>query len=153
MKRALIGHAPVDSGQLLVTDPAYLVNWRNDDAPGHAPCVDAATGKHYRFGVDFYSYEDKFVGGQFLSLGDPAYPGTVANTVNQMLQAGQWNKTQWPETGEYSYSGCCRATTQHDHIGGSVSQGVAFTTGGDGHFPVYLETNDRGGRRIVIEIG
>ena len=31
MHRTLLGHVNVDSGQLMVTDPCYLTNFKNND--------------------------------------------------------------------------------------------------------------------------
>jgi hypothetical protein len=62
-------------------------------------------------------------------------------------------------TGEFSYDGACRATLTKEGVGqlnfkrGHAGAGVAFSTKGDGTYPVFAEY-DKEGRivRVIIEV-
>lgn len=98
-KTELLGFVGVDSGQLMITDPCYVKDFKSDQFKGDGS----------------------------------------------------------EKEGEYSYSGVCKTTMNAENGGplkfamGHEGAGVAFSTGGDGTYPVNA-VYDEDGRIIKIEI-
>lgn len=107
MGRKLIGHIGVDSGQIMVGDPCYLKEWKDNDLAGS----------------DWYERSKK------------------------MTKDDKF---------DYSYEGASMASCCKDGAGvlGTYEAAVSMRTKyGDGGYPVYLETDEDGGFRLVVEMG
>ena len=87
---------------------------------------------------------------------DPCYIGSEWKGSDYDVKEGEGNHPK--ETKEFSYSGCCRATSskkkggQLNYTKGHAGVGVAASSGiGDGVYPVYVRYENYGewGRRIA----
>jgi hypothetical protein len=144
----LLGEAGVDSGQLLITDPCYLGNFKNDEAPNKNIIVDTVTGIRWQFA--YGGKPDK--GCRAMPGGyDSILPGTTM-TFNDAVASGRCKELPDPEpSNEYSYRGCCELTCS-DAMGGGLryamghmGQGVVFSSGyGDGCYEVWGRKNEEG---------
>ena len=132
MKKVLIGHVGVDSGQLLMCDPCYIDSqWENEDFEDIRVYKNKHTSKTLTYGKDFKNYEEVL----------PEY----GKTMNVLLEDHDWEITESPKPKNgFSYNACAKATLSEDGYGqlnyklGHAGVGVAFSTAyGDGIYPVY----------------
>lgn len=132
MKKILIGHVGVDSGQLLMCDPCYIDSeWTKEDFTDIRIYEHKDTKEKLQYKVDFPNYEAEI----------PKY----GKNMNQLIETGKWvdvpvTNSEYP----FSYNACCKATLSEDGHGqlnyklGHPGVGVAFSTAyGDGVYPVY----------------
>ena len=153
------GMAAVDSGQLMLCDPCYIgSSWKKDSTERKAPpyrhkdgrilyCVlhGAAPVDH---AIQFGDFEEVIE--------------CYGKSMNQMRADGDAKEEEcvFGNPGEFSYAGCCHATTADDVIqGGQLNfgaghegAGVVFRSGyGDGFYPVYVRIVDdpEWGRRVA----
>lgn len=132
MKKVLIGHVGVDSGQLLMCDPCYIDSeWSKEDFTDIRIYEHKDTKERLQYMVDFPHYEAEI----------PKY----GKNMNQLIKTGEWidvpaTESEFP----FSYNACCKATLSDDGHGqlnyklGHPGVGVAFSTAyGDGVYPVY----------------
>lgn len=159
-ERKLIGYVGVDSGQLFITDPCYLLNggWIDDDDPfvniiglkfwGEAEedvknfleqkynIIAEERGSAYFIPVDNEEEYDKLRGIIY----------TYADSINKIIVARKITDS--------SYDRISDVTLTQD--AGEVLSGVAFSSGlGDGSYPVYATFREieGWGRRITkVEI-
>lgn len=126
----LLGHAAVDSGQLLLVDPAYIdSSWTRQEFEDIRVYRHTA-GATLQYRVDFNNYQDPIA----------AY----GQTMNQLLHTGEWEMFEQPIPPGLNYSACCMATLSQRRAG-QVDDGVAFSTGyGDGCYPVLAKRNADG---------
>lgn len=139
-----LGVVGVDSGQLLVTDPCYIRNFKSNESPSRQALLDTKTGIRWQF-----TY------GREPDEGCKAMPGTYESnipgssmTFNQGVANGRIKELpDPPPSNEYSYKGCCDLTNQFDGGGlkfsmGHMGQGVVFRSGyGDGSYEVWARRN------------
>lgn len=132
MKTKLLGRIPVDSGQVLITDPCYLDNWEANEFEDIRIYRNVKTGKIYQFGIDFNNYETEAV-----------YRGKNMNTL---LAEKIVTEEDIEPSYDYSYNGACNRTIHDERGGGLVGAlGVAAHTGyGDGFYPVTAHYNNEG---------
>ncbi|TES62290.1 hypothetical protein E2P84_42095 [Burkholderia cepacia] len=127
-----IGDVPVDSGQVVIIDPSYIDRrWVIKPLQDVRQYRHKATGQIVEYKKDFPSYE--FVIPEF------------GQSANQLLATGEWEQIVQPVPFELSYNAAC-LTTRLPARGGNIG-GVATAVGtldGDGHFPVFVERDDRG---------
>jgi hypothetical protein len=147
MKKVKIGHITVDSGQVLIVDPAYLKEWKQKD-------FEYESG--VKKGKITYKLWGKALSGGKMQQINWATPldAEGGKSMNDLLKEGWEEFANYPGKGEFSYSGVSALTVQH-HYGELVASGfataVASTTGwGDGQYPVYATIKD--GRVAKIEI-
>ena len=145
-----LGVAAVDSGQLLVTDPAYIDSeWQYQPFEGaDRVLVDTRTGDTVKWGRDFQRYDK------------PLEP--YGKSPNELLEEGRLAEVPPPpppETYSYSYNGACQATLSQGYGElayrlGHAGAGVVFSSGwGDGMYPVYGEKHDGRIMRVYIDMG
>lgn len=146
-----LGAAGVDSGQLLVTDPAYIDSeWQYQPYVDSVDrvLVDTRTGDTFKWGRDFHRYDQ------------PLEPYGKSPTV--LLEEGRLANVPPPpppETYTYSYNGACQATLSEGYGElayrlGHAGAGVVFSSGwGDGMYPVYGEKHDGRIMRVYIDLG
>ena len=132
MKKVLIGHVGVDSGQLLMCDPCYIDSeWSKEDFTDIRVYEHKDTKEKLQYMVDFPHYEAEI----------PKY----GKNMNQLIETGEWIDVPMTESKfPFSYNACCKATLSGDGYGqlnyklGHAGVGVAFSTAyGDGIYPVY----------------
>ena len=148
MNRILIGKVGVDSGQLMVTDPCYIKQFKiNEYNPTRKYVSKADPLCTIEWPTDFYNYEEDII------------PRPYNKNMNTLLKQGVFVKVEDDEIdSSYSCVGAYDQTTKNKNQGGSLGNGlgVSFATGfGDGHYPVYAYYEDVNGwgRRIKkIEI-
>jgi hypothetical protein len=148
MKKVKIGHITVDSGQVLIVDPAYLDQWKQKD-------FEYESG--IKRGKVSYKLWGKALSGGKMQQINWATPldAEGGKSMNDLLQEEGWEEfNNYPDSGEFSYSGVSSLTVQ-DRYGEIIASGfataVASTTGwGDGQYPVYATIKD--GRVAKIEI-
>ena len=142
MKRELIGHCYVDSGQLMICDPCYVdSHWETKDFDVERILEDKE-GNQVQYGKDFNHYEQELT-----KYGN--------KTVNQLIEEEILKKIKHKQTDEFNYDGVCRKTLT-DKASGCVQNGIAtvFSSGyGDGDYNVFAE-RDKAGRiiRVIIEM-
>ena len=160
-----IGQVGVDSGQLVLCDPAYIES--------QYKTIPSSGADHAH---DVYEHADGSLW-QY-THGDPSnikgvtnFPGTYGDVVprygktpNEMIESKELKKrsdinpVQHIPEGEFSYRGICQATSRNDSQGGQLNftlghagAAVAFRTGlGDGVYDVFAELVDAGiwGERV-----
>lgn len=147
LERFLIGEVGVDSGQLMICDPAYIDGeWRRKELDLPRIHVNGA-GTTLQHGVDFKHYEEPIA----------RYGGM---TMNQLNNTGEWEQAPYPNTGTFDYQGACEATLSDEGAGqlnyrmGHAGAGVAFSSGyGDGSYQVWGYRNSEGRiMRVSIEM-
>jgi len=138
----VIGHVAVDSGQLLVTDPCYLGDFKSDEF----------TDKEW-YTIQYDNQEPEVI-----SVCSKRWFEVVDDINEKRVKVINIRKESNELPYDYSYSGCCRATLSSEDGGCNVSQGkfehagVAFQTGyGDGVYPVRAYYN-KDNRIMQIEI-
>jgi hypothetical protein len=132
MKKVLIGHVGVDSGQLLMCDPCYIDSeWSKEDFTDIRVYEHKDTKEKLQYKVDFPHYEAEI--------------SKYGKNMNELLKTGEWldvpaTDSEFP----FSYNACCKATLSNNGHGqlnyklGHSGVGVAFSTAyGDGVYPVY----------------
>ena len=147
MKKELIGHVGVDSGQLLLCDPCYIDSeWKKEDFEDVRIYRHKTTGDILQYMKDFANYEQII----------PKY----GKTMNELAFTGEWEEVEDKTSSAYpfSYNACCKHTVspkghgQLDFNTGVPGVGVAFSTAiGDGLYPVYANY-DADGNLTSVEV-
>lgn len=153
MKKKLIGHVGVDSGQVVICDPCYIGSeWNMLDEYDRDQIYD----------VDYNGEKSVFDMGEALKngvdFGTPLKQYENLN-MNELVAEGWAAERPVKETRVFGYDGCCRATNSKDKGGqlnykmGHRGAGVAVQSGyGDGFYPVYAYYNAEGRvRKVVVE--
>lgn len=139
-KRIKLGVVGVDSGRLLVCDPCYIDDeWIEHGFDSKEMYEDTETGekiisprRRLSEGITFASeYKDGM-------------------TYNEAVQKGILKAIPQPETGEFSYDGCCKSG-QLNFKRGHAGAGVAFRSG-DGVYEVIATMDGVGERIKKVEI-
>lgn len=150
IKVVYMGSVGVDSGQLMVTDPAYVDSeWRAEPYEDDRIYRDTHDGSVLIWGEDFIRYNDEL---------EP-----YGKTPNELIESGrlvQLPPPPKPDTFNYSYNGACQATQSEEGYGeltynlGHTGAGVAFGSGwGDGFYPVFAEKHDGRIMRVYVNTG
>lgn len=141
MKKKLLGHVAVDSGQLMVCDPCYIDgHWQTKPFADIRRYIDVTNRNIFQYAIDFNNYNDPIdeCGNQ---------------TPNQLIESGRWTylPSEEDKDDSFSYNGACKVTSREPKGGtlifpeGFEGAGVAFSSGyGDGTYPVYAHYNDEG---------
>ena len=147
MNKVLIGKVDVDSGQLIVTDPCYLNQFKiNEYNPTRKYVCVTDKKKIIEWPRDFYNYEDDIIDGYNKNMNTLIKDKLFIQVKDEIIDSS------------YSYVGACNQSTKNENQGGELSHGLglSFSTGfGDGTYPVYAHYEDVNGwgRRIKkIEI-
>lgn len=150
MRKELIGHVGVDSGQLLLCDPCYIDSeWEHEDFEDTRLYENIFTKDVLEYRKDFINYQN------------PVSPKRKYGGMNmkELLATGEWKeiKNHYVKN-NFSYNACAKATLSEDGYGqlnfklGHPGAGVAFNTGiGDGHFPVFAVYNSKN-ELIKVEV-
>ncbi|MBW3011274.1 DUF4241 domain-containing protein [Candidatus Woesearchaeota archaeon] len=146
--RIRLGVVGVDSGQLMIVDPGYLGDWKDDDFVSTETFRDTETGKEIKRPSNWQKeYRDGM-------------------TYNEAMEKGLIESVPGEKSGEFSYNGVCQNTIdaeykkadegQINYKLGHAGLAVAFRSGlGDGCYEVWgtVKDLDGWGRRITkVEI-
>jgi hypothetical protein len=151
----LLGVCGVDSGQLVVCDPCYIDSgWIKGQEPAYP--VEVLTEKGKKFFPDNKDWSWQY-NGHGTTYGSPQ-AALGGRSVNEARDEGLVKATPAPVKKEFSYRGCCDASTGDNRIpfeAGHEGQAVCFSSGyGDGCFEVWGKTNEDGSIvevRIIME--
>lgn len=144
MNKKLIGRVGVDSGQLLVCDPAYIEpEWKVEEFKDVRSYRHILSEKVFVFLKDFMRYDDIILDGK---------------SMNDLLREGAAEEVFELINNSFSYAGCC-SVSHSENQGGSLNYrlghegvGVVFSSGyGDGFYPIYA-FYDKNGKIVKIEI-
>lgn len=128
-KRKLLGHFGVDSGQVLIADPCYLKEFKNNEMT-----IDSVyTLKHPDGKIE------KVVGNMRNKRWAELIDDINSNKIKVLKKEYSDAKK------DFSYNGCCAVTLSEDRGGqiGEGEDGVCASTGfGDGVYPVYANYKD-----------
>jgi len=144
-----MGSVGVDSGQLMITDPAYVDSeWQDEPYEDDRVYRDKHDGSLVTWGEDFIRYDEAL---------EP-----YGKTPNELIESGrlvQLPPPPKPDTFNYSYNGACQAT-QAEGYGeltyrlGHTGAAVVFGSGwGDGYYPVFGEKHDGRIMRVYVNTG
>jgi hypothetical protein len=159
MKKVKIGVVGVDSGQLIITDPCYLRDWKDEEFKGGDIYADAA-GKTY--GCALHGLTAKEVDVVFTRFDDVITIEGETGCVSNLISGGWLKKMPpLPPSRKYSYNGACQVSDRYGEEDGCqlnfekghAGAGVAVSTGwGDGCYAVYAEI-DKDGRtaRLIVD--
>lgn len=161
MKKKLLGHVGVDSGQLLITDPCYIDSeWKQENFK------DIRIHKHKKTGRLFGYLASKEIKELLKDEVDEFFDHyekktSTGKTMNEMIENKEASESiKIPEKlksiGSFSYAGVCETTLADKHQLnfklGHPGVAVAFNSGyGDGMYPVYGTFNAEG-RCLKVEI-
>ncbi len=149
-ERIRLGVVGVDSGQLMICDPGYLNEWKEEP-----------------FDLDEISlYKDVETGKEFKHPRDWRLEFRDGMSYNEAMEKGLIERVPGKQKGEFSYNGVCQKTldaeyTTHDEGQipfemGHAGLAVAFRSGlGDGLYEVWgtvKELKDWGRRITKVEI-
>lgn len=163
MKKKLLGHVGVDSGQLIICDPCYIDSeWMQEDfkdirihkhkKTGRLFAYNSSTETNYhikslnKINEFFDHYEKK------TSTGKTMNEMLINKEMSECLPVPEKLKT----IGHFSYAGSCETTGANKHQlnfkKGHPGVAVAFNSGyGDGLYPIYGTFNTEG-RCLKVEI-
>src|SRR5699024_4875352 len=145
-----MGSVGVDSGKLMITDPAYVDSeWRDVSCEYDRIDRDARAGSLIVWGEDCLRYNEE------LEL--------YGKTQTELIESG-W-RVQLPpppnaDTFNYSYCGACQATESEEGYGelryqlGHTGAAVVCGSGwGDGFYPVFADKNNGRIMRVYVMTG
>ena len=152
----LIGRCPVDSGQIMITDPCYINSqWEENDfqdiriyEKSDNPSELLQFRGFFRDGVKAVEKGVKF----FESYEDVIDP--YNKTVNELIADGTFiKKENATANDEFSYNGACNTTINKTYGEFGNGLAVASNTGwGDGHYPVYAKICQKTKRVMELKI-
>lgn len=165
-RKILLGVVGVDSGQLVICDPAYIdseyIKREDDSGIQREIWKHKKTGKLWQF---TYSHKRESSTRKDVN----PFPATYSDVIpeygkspNELIQSKEFvpsgiDPNAHIEDGEFSYPGICKTTLDSEKSGqlnykmGFPGVAVAFSSGfGDGMYNVYAEIADMGdyGERI-----
>lgn len=146
----LIGFVGVDSGQVMIVDPCYLSQWKDTEFNYRTGLRNKKTGR------EICCWDElEGIGKINWSTPLPEFNGKDMNALAEDKE--NWIKfDEYPDAGEFNYSGVCGITCGEDSAGeiaiGGSSCVASSTYVGDGSYPVYAE-KDKCGRikRLIID--
>lgn len=143
MEKKLVGYVSVDSGQIMIVDPAYLNRYVDNE-------FRYETG--VKKGNKRYTLWQKIDGSPITWATPIKKEG--GKTMNDLAEEGWDVFDEYPDKGSFSYSGVS-AVTASEKVGQITATGkstaVVSSSGyGDGNYPVTATIKD--GRVVKLEI-
>ncbi|MBM3201308.1 MAG: DUF4241 domain-containing protein [Chlamydiae bacterium] len=143
MEKKLIGNVSVDSGQIIIVDPAYLDRYVVND-------FNYETG--VKKGNKRYSLWQK-IDGTHINWATPIKK-EGGKTMNDLAEEGWEVFEEYPDKGSFSYSGVSSVTSSQNFgeiTAAGLATAIVSTSGyGDGNYPVTATIED--GRVVKLEI-
>ena len=146
----LIGYVGVDSGQVMIVDPCYLGDWKDNDFNYRTGIRNKKTGR------EIACWDE--VEGLGKIRWDSPLPEFDNKSMNELAEDKKnWVKfDEYPDAGDFSYSGVCGITADDEGAGeiaiGGSSCVASQTYMGDGSYPVYAEKDENGRiKRLIID--
>jgi len=134
----LIGHCPVDSGQLMITDPCYLDKWEDKNFQD-IRVYQSEDGNTLQYPKDFSNYEQVIDG--------------YDTTMNDLVSREIFKKVKNPRDDSFSYNAARQITIEDNYGEFGNGLAVASSTGwGDGRYPVYAKVDEETGRVKELKI-
>ncbi len=137
-----IGTIVSDTGKLIICDPDFLTDWKDNKFVSKKEYKDTVSGRIYKYGKDFNNFQE-------ILFAD--------KSVNDLIDEKRLVRIAYEETNEFSnksvtegvinkaYSLC---NFQDGRNGKAIAVG---TTIGDGEFPVFAEYQGSQIKKITIE--
>jgi len=143
MEKKLVGYVSVDSGQIMIVDPAYLSKYVDND---------------FRYETGVKKGNKKYVLWQKIDGKNITWDTPIkkegGKTMNDLVEEGWEEFNDYPDKGDFSYSGVSSVTVS-EKVGeitatGSATAVVSSSGYGDGNYPVTAFIKD--GRVVKLEI-
>ena len=137
-----IGSLLVDTGKIILCDPAFLQDWKQDKFEARREFLDTETGRVYAYGTDFQHFGDILFDHK---------------SVNQLVDEARLVRVPYPETGEFSNSAVSQGVINKGYVqcrfpSGFDGMAVAVGTAtGDGEVPVFAEFKDGVIKKLWVE--
>ena len=137
-----IGTVVSDTGKLIICDPDYITDWKDDKFESKKAFIDTQTEKVYTYGIDFNKFTDVLFDDK---------------TVNQLIEEERLERIPYPETNEFAKSAVNagvinKGFAQCNFNNGTPGQAIAIGTSvGDGEFPVFAEYTEGRISKIWID--
>ena len=141
-KTKQIGTIVSDTGKLIICDPDYLVEWKEDKFVSKKQYKDKKTNKMYTYGVDFSNFKEILLDNR---------------SVNNLLQGGRLERIKYKETNEFSNKSITEGIINKSYSQCNFEdnrEGLAIAVGtllGDGKFPVFAEFQEEQIAKIWID--
>lgn len=137
-----IGSLLIDTGKIILCDPGFLQNWKEDKMETRREFKDVQTGDVYAYGTDFKHFQDILFDNK---------------SVNELIEEERLERIPYEETGEFSSSAISKGIINKGYAqckfpagfdGMAVAVGTAV---GDGEVPVFAEFKDGAIKKLWIE--
>jgi hypothetical protein len=146
----MVGYVGVDSGQVMIVDPCYLGEWKDNEFSYRTGIRNKKTGRE----ISCWEQVDG-VGKINWSTPLPEFDGKDMNKLSEDTET--WEKfSEYPDAGDFSYSGVCGITCGEENAGeiaiGGSSCVASSTYLGDGSYPVYAVKDKYGNiKKLIID--
>ena len=137
-----IGSLLIDTGKIILCDPAFLQNWKQDQFEIQKEFRDQQTGNIYTYGKDFNNFKDILLDHK---------------SVNELIAEKRFERIPYDETGEFSNSAVNKGIINKGYVQCKFPtgfDGMAIAIGtdiGDGEVPVFAEFKDGAIKKLWIE--
>jgi hypothetical protein len=149
MAKKMLGAVGVDTGQIVICDPCYIDSEWMKEEYDNTRLIEVPDGA----GTKVINFSNYLARG--LSYESPLEE-FGNRSMNDLLRTSVARSIELPQTGRFSYDGCCKATNSPDQGGqlnyrlGHAGVAVAARTGwGDGSYAVYAHYNKQGRVRKI----
>ena len=142
-KTIQIGVVAVDSGKLMICDPLYLRDWKNNNYNTIREFKDIYSDKIFTYKKDFNDFSD-------ILLENKSVKQLISE--NRLIEIEQTFDEQ-----EFSYNSLCNMVNNNEFArfnfpNGKEGLALAFLSGaGDGIYPVYAETQNDEIKKVWID--
>ena len=141
-KTKKIGTVVSDTGKLIICDPDFLTDWKNDKFVSKKEYKDIQTGRIYTLGKDFKNLKEIILNNK---------------SVNDLIAEKRFVRILYKETEEFSNKSITEGVINKSFSlcnfdDGRKGRAIAVgTTIGDGEFPVFAEYQDGQICKIIID--
>ncbi len=141
MEKTKLGNILLDTGVLLIGDIKNIKKFKQSPFKNNARLKDNQTGKIYEYKVNFQKFTDILFDNK---------------TVNELIECGVLNRIISTNNTELSTENIVtdleKGYKQFHFENGTSGKAFAFLNqNGEKFYPIYLEKNEKGIERLVIE--